>query len=59
MTLQRCPCCDEQFNVDMRPEMTSRCHTGPVFVSYWDGNLYFECGVCRKPVCAGYRWIGG
>ena len=47
----KCPCCGEQFNEDMRPELTSKCHKGPVFVSYWDGWLYMECGKCRKPIC--------
>ena len=46
-----CPCCDEPFRNDMRPELTGNCHTGPVFVSYWGRFLYIECGVCRKPIC--------
>lgn len=45
-----CACCDERFHAGMRPELTGRCHTGPVFLSYWDGNLYVECGQCRKPI---------
>lgn len=45
-----CPCCGEPFTIEMRPELTGRCHTGPVFVSYWEGWLYVECGQCRKPI---------
>jgi len=51
MTMKGCPCCGDPFNVNMRPELTGKCHTGPVFVSYWEGELYLECGVCRKPIC--------
>ena len=47
-----CPCCDdEKFSAEMRPELTGKCHIGPVFTSYWDGWLYLECGTCRKPIC--------
>lgn len=45
-----CPCCNEPFSVDMKPDLTSKCHTGPVFVSHWQGWLYLSCGKCRKPI---------
>lgn len=47
----KCPCCNEKFSADMRPELTGKCHTGPVFTSYWDGWIYIECGECHKPIC--------
>lgn len=51
MTLGTCPCCDKPFDPNNRPEMTGRCHTGPVFVSYWDSFIYLECSTCGKPIC--------
>jgi hypothetical protein len=51
MTDQPCPCCGEKFNENMHPELTGKCHTGPVYVSYWDGFLYMRCGKCEKPIC--------
>jgi hypothetical protein len=46
-----CPCCQVPFNTEMQPELTGKCHKGPVYVSYWDGFLSLECGICHKPVC--------
>ena len=46
-----CECCGKPWSETMRPELTARCHTGPVFVSYCSRFLYVECGVCRKPIC--------
>jgi len=52
-----CPCCGDPFCAAERPDLTSKCHTGPVFLSYWNGWLYLECGAverhgnrCRKPI---------
>lgn len=45
-----CPCCGKPFGPDNTPDLTAKCHTGPVYVSYWDGYLYFACGTCGKPI---------
>lgn len=45
-----CTCCGSEFNEFMRPDITAKCHQGPVFVSYWYGWLHIACGKCRKPI---------
>ena len=37
MTDGNCMCCNEPFSSHMPPDITGRCHTGPVYLSYWDG----------------------
>jgi hypothetical protein len=51
MAKGKCPCCQEPLSADLPPELTGRCHKGPVYVSYWDGYLNLNCGICHKPVC--------
>lgn len=50
LCLGLCPCCGEPFSESMRPDLTARCHKGPVFVSYWDGWVLLSCGTCKKPI---------
>lgn len=45
-----CPCCGEPFCAAEPPDLTGRCHTGPVFASYWGGYILLCCGECRKPI---------
>lgn len=45
-----CPCCGNPYSEDEPPELTAKCHTGPTYVSYWEGWLQLECGTCRKPI---------
>lgn len=45
-----CPCCNKQFSKQNRPDLTGKCHTGPVFVSVWLDWLCFECGTCHKVI---------
>lgn len=45
-----CSCCNKQFSASDPPELAGKCHTGPVFVNYWDGYAYLSCHECRKPI---------
>lgn len=57
LAAQGCPCCGEKFTEDQRMDLTAKCHTGPVYVSYWGRWLCLDCGgkndegeECRKPI---------
>lgn len=50
LSAQGCPCCGDKFNEDQRMDLTAKCHTGPVYVSYWGRWLMLECGECHKPI---------
>ena len=46
-----CSCCNEGYNKNNPPDLTAKCHMGPVFISYWEDFIYLSCGTCETPIC--------
>lgn len=45
------PGCDKRFSESNPMEFGVKCHPcTPLWVSYWDGWMYFRCAVCDNPV---------